>query len=125
MAKKGKGMVIGSGENKINPIHGEDLADVCVDAVDTNKSAVEVGGPEVLRHKDIFDIAFKVCGNKSKISHFPIWMKSLMLGFMRLFTTVKIYGPIEFFMTVLSTDMIAPKYGKLKLVDYFKDNMST
>ena len=47
-----------------------------------------------------------------------------MLGAMRLFTSVKVYGPIEFFMTVLSTDMIAPKYGKLKLVNYFKENMS-
>ena len=32
MAKKGRAYVFGSGENKINPIHGEDLAEICVKA---------------------------------------------------------------------------------------------
>ena len=122
MAKKGKGIVIGSGESKINPIHGEDLAEVCVSTVNSRESVIDVGGPEIFSHNDIFDVAFKVYGKKPKISHFPIWMKNLMLGIVRLFTSVKIYGPIEFFMSVLSTDMVAPKYGKLKLKDFFEEN---
>jgi len=36
MAKSGRVYLIGNGENKINPIHGADLAEVCVDAA-TNK----------------------------------------------------------------------------------------
>jgi uncharacterized protein YbjT (DUF2867 family) len=119
MAKKGKGMVIGSGNNKINPIHGADLAEVCVDAVNSQESMIEVGGPEIFTHNEIFEIAFDIYNAKLKVSHFPIWMKNLSLALLRIFTPVKVYGPVEFFMTVLSTNMVAPKYGKLKLEDYF------
>lgn len=119
MAKKGKGMVIGSGDNKINPIHGADLAEVCVAAANSEGSMIEVGGPEILTHKEIFDIAFDTYKAKPKVSHFPIWMKNISLTLLRIFTPVKVYGPVEFFMTVLSTDMVAPKYGQIKLKDYF------
>ena len=34
MARKGRVYLIGAGDNRINPIHGADLAEVCVDAVD-------------------------------------------------------------------------------------------
>jgi hypothetical protein len=41
---------------------------------------------------------------------------------LRLFTSVKIYGPLEFFMTVLATDLVAPKYGNRHLKDFFVEN---
>jgi hypothetical protein len=31
------------------------------------------------------------------------------------------YGPIEFFMTVLAMDMVAPKFGKHDLESYFNE----
>lgn len=124
MAKKGKGMVIGSGENKINPIHGADLAEVCVGAVNNAETTIEVGGPEILTHNEILDIAFRLYGKKPKISRFPNWMKSIILGLMRAFTPIKVYGPLEFFMTVLSKDMVAPTAGSRKLEDYFKENLN-
>ena len=34
MAKEGRGYIFGSGNNRINPIHGIDLAEVCVKAAD-------------------------------------------------------------------------------------------
>ena len=122
MAKKGKGIVIGSGDNKINPIHGADLAEVCVGAANNAKTTIEVGGPEILTHNEIFDIAFRLYGKKPKVSRFPNWMKSIVLRFMRVFTPIKVYGPLEFFMTVLSKDMVAPAAGSRKLDDYFEEN---
>ncbi len=50
MARKGKGFVFGSGEYKINPIHGEDLARVCVSAIIGSDGIIEVGGPDLLTH---------------------------------------------------------------------------
>ncbi|NNG26902.1 MAG: SDR family oxidoreductase, partial [Ignavibacteriaceae bacterium] len=47
MAKKGKGYVFGSGENKINPIHGEDLAEVCVNASKGDEKEIKIGGPDM------------------------------------------------------------------------------
>ena len=122
MAKKGKGMVIGTGENKINPIHGADLAEICVNAVGGDETEIKVGGPEVLTHREIFEIAFKILNKKVKISVFHMWMRNIMLGLARTFTSVKIYGPLEFFVTVLSMDMVAPKYGKHHLKDFFLEN---
>ena len=122
MAKKGKGLVIGSGENKINPIHGADLAEICINAVEGDETEINVGGPEVLTHREIFEIAFGVLNKKVKISRLPLWIRNLMLGLARIFTSVKVYGPLEFFMTVLSMNMVAPKYGKHHLKDFFLEN---
>jgi hypothetical protein len=37
----------------------------------------------------------------------------------RLFSSSKVYGPIEFFMTVMAMDMVAPEYGRHTLSEYF------
>jgi hypothetical protein len=43
------------------------------------------------------------------------------LGLTRFFTGSRTYGPIEFFMTVMAMDMVAPRYGKQTLKAYFTD----
>ena len=37
----------------------------------------------------------------------------------KFFSGSKFYGPIEFFMTVMAIDMIAPEYGEHTLKEYF------
>ena len=125
MAKKGRGYVFGTGNNRINPIHGKDLAEVCVKAVDDPRNEIQVGGPDIFTHNDILNLAFEVLGKKSKISKIPLWVSKLTVGFLRTFTSVKTYGPVEFFMTVLVEDLVAPQYGSKHLRDFFmehKDN---
>lgn len=124
MAKKGKGYVFGSGENKINPIHGEDLAEVCVNAAAGDEKEINVGGPDVLTHNEILTIAFNSLNKDVKISRIPIWIRNLLLATLRIFTSVKTYGPLEFFMTVLAIDLVAPIYGKHHLQDFFWENKS-
>lgn len=120
MAQKGRVFLIGNGAHKMNPIHGEDLAKVCVDAARNKVKEIPVGGPDVLTHNQIAEIAFSASGNKKKISHIPDWVKKLVLFMLRTFSNSKIYGPIEFFMTVLSMDMVAPQYGSRHLKIYFE-----
>lgn len=122
MAENGKGQVFGSGNYRMNPIHGEDLAEVCVNAATTNKKEIKVGGPDILTHNAIFEIAFNSIGKKVKISKTPIWVRDILVIILKIFTSVKTYGPEEFFMTVLSMDMAAPKYGKHHLKDFFIEN---
>jgi uncharacterized protein YbjT (DUF2867 family) len=119
MAKKGRGYVFGSGENKINPIHGEDLAEVCVGAASGQEKEINVGGPDILTHNQILTIAFESLGKKVKISRIPIWMRNFLLAALRMFTSVKTYGSLEFFMTVLAMDMVAPTHGKHHLKDFY------
>jgi uncharacterized protein YbjT (DUF2867 family) len=119
MAKRGRVYLFGNGELRANPIHGEDLATVCVDAIDKSDKEVEIGGPEILTQNDIALIAFDILGNEAKITHIPDWVRVTILKLVRLFTKSKVYGPVEFFMTVMSMNMLAPEYGKHTLKEYF------
>ncbi|MDX1351463.1 MAG: SDR family oxidoreductase [Thiomicrorhabdus sp.] len=120
MAKQGRVYLFGSGELRANPIHGEDLAVVCVDAINQHNKEIEVGGPQILTQNEIASIAFDIMGKKPQITHIPDWIRVITLKLIKLFTTSKFYGPIEFFMTVMAMDMIAPEYGKRTLKEYFK-----
>ncbi len=122
MAEKGRGFVFGSGDFRINPIHGKDLAEICVKSVDSDEKEIHVGGPDALTHNEILVIAFDTLGKTVKISKIPLWIKDCLLTMLRTFTSVKTYGPVEFFMTVLAVDMIAPVYGKHHLKDFFLKN---
>ena len=124
MAKKGTVNLFGDGSFKSNPIHGADLAKVCVDAIESNENTIEVGGPEVFTHNEIAKLAFKVVNKKQRIKYMPEWMRKAILWFTRTFTSSKTYGPIEFFFTVLAMDMVAPKYGTHKLSDYYAEMQS-
>ena len=119
MAKRGRVYLFGNGELRANPIHGEDLATVCVDAIDKPDKEVEIGGPETLTQNDIALIAFDILGTKPKITHIPDWVRVTILKMVRLFTGSRVYGPVEFFMTVMSMNMLAPEYGKHTLKEYF------
>ncbi len=59
MANKGKIYLFGDGELKSNPIHGEDLAKICVNQINSNDTELNVGGPEILTQNQIAEIAFK------------------------------------------------------------------
>jgi uncharacterized protein YbjT (DUF2867 family) len=119
MAKKGRVYLFGDGELKTNPIHGEDLAAVCVDTIDKSDKEIKVGGPETLTHNDIAAKAFETLGVKPKITHIPNSFRVAVLKMVRLFSGSKVYGPIEFFMTVMAMDMVAPEYGRHTLGEYF------
>jgi uncharacterized protein YbjT (DUF2867 family) len=124
MAKKGTVNLFGDGIFRMNPIHGADLAEVCVNAIESNEKTIEIGGPEVFTHNEIAELAFKVLNKRPKIKYMPEWMRKTILALTRTFTSSKTYGPMEFFFTVLAMDMVAPKYGSQKLSDFFIETRS-
>jgi len=119
MAKKGKVSLFGNGENNINPIHGADLAEVCVNAIKAPDKEVNIGGPEKYTFRQIAELAFKVLNKKSKISSLPVWMIKIILPLMRTFTSSKTYGPVEFMMSIMTMDVVGELYGKEMLEDFF------
>lgn len=119
MAKRGRVYLFGNGENKINPIHGEDLAKVCLDAVDKDEPEIEVGGPEIFTQNQIGEMALKAWNKPVKISRLPDWIRRFILWFVRTFFSSKTYGPLEFFLTAMASDMVAPTYGTNRLTDHF------
>lgn len=121
MAQKGRIYLFGDGKLKSNPIHGHDLAQVCIDAVDHEETEIKVGGPETLSQFEIANIAFEVAGKPVKITYIPNWIRRLSLKALKLILSTDKFGPIEFFMNVMAIEMTAPEYGVQNLRDYFKN----
>lgn len=119
MAKSGKVYLFGDGKLKLNPIHGFDLAKEIIRIIDQDKEELCIGGPDLLSQNEIAELALKAYGKPVKIIHLPDWTRKVALWFIRTFTSSKIYGPIEFFMTTMGLDMTAPLYGNYKLADFF------
>ncbi|MEM6723858.1 MAG: SDR family oxidoreductase, partial [Bacteroidota bacterium] len=121
-AEKGNIFLFGKGDQKLNPIHGADLAEVVVDAIDSNLKEIEVGGPELFSQQEIAELALATYQKPSRIRHLPDWLRRVTIRFMRTFTKAKVYGPIEFFLTLMAEDQVAPKYGQHRLKDFFEAN---
>ena len=122
MADKGKVYLFGSGEFKGNPIHGADLAEYMVQKLDSDETELDIGGPDVLSQNQMTRAAFKAVGKKEKMVYIPLWIKNIIINLVRWFSSQKTYGPIEFFMTVMAMDMVAPAFGKYHLEDFFMEN---
>ncbi len=121
MAEKGKIYLFGSGESKLNPIHGEDLAKECVEQIKSNVLELEIGGPEILTHKEIAEMAFKVAGKKPRITYISNWVRKFLLTIGKIMMSKYKYGSFEFFMNAVVMEMVAPKYGKRRLKEYFEE----
>jgi len=122
MAKKGRVSVFGNGENKINPIHGADLAEVCVNAINKSKKEINIGGPEIFTFNEIAEMALQVQNKPIKISKLPMWMIKTILPIMKTFTSSRTYGPIEFMMTVMTMDVVGDSFGNHHLKEFFEKN---
>ncbi|MDR6300966.1 SDR family oxidoreductase [Mesonia maritima] len=124
MAKGGRVYLFGDGQQKLNPIHGADLAQVCVDKMMVKSSEESVGGPDVLTQNEIGELALKAWNKPIKISHLPDWVRRGVIWFLRTFTSSKIYGPIEFFLTAIADDNVANTYGTHHLKDFFESKVA-
>jgi len=121
MARKGTVYLFGNGEYKGNPIHGSDLANFIVMSMNNNETEREVGGPDLLTQNEMAHMAFTATEKKEKIVYIPIWITNMVIKLVRWFSGQKTYGPIEFFMTVMTIDMIAPMYGDKHLSDFYQE----
>ncbi len=125
MAQRGKVYLFGSGEQKFNPIHGKDLAIACVDAIESDQTEINIGGPDILTQNEVAEMALTACGNPVKITHLPHGLRKCIVWILRAFTSSKTYGPIEFFLTLMAEDAIAPRYGSHRLGTFFQSEMDT
>jgi len=120
MAKSGRVYLIGKGENRINPIHGADLATVCVDAVTDKEHEIPVGGPITYTLKEIAELAFSTFGKNPKIALIPPWLAKLAIGVIRPFNK-QISDLAEFFITAGQADSVAPAIGTHTLGSYYQE----
>jgi len=118
-ARTGRVFVFGSGGARINPISGRDLANASVDAFLRGEPELDIGGPRVFTHEEIAKLAFATVGRRASIWHLPMWTARAASRMLRAVTPVQVYGPVEFFLTVVTRDMVAPAHGQDQLADFF------
>ena len=120
MARSGRAYLFGDGSNRINPIHGADLAKVCVDALERRERQLEVGGPEELTYHEIAELAFDVLEQPAKITCIPRPLVSATVRALRWLTPAKVHGPVEFMASVMTMDVIGQPHGQRRLADHFR-----
>jgi uncharacterized protein YbjT (DUF2867 family) len=119
MAKRGRSFLVGEGSNLMNPIHGRDLAQVCVETAEGDELEVEAGGPDVMTQREAAMLAFDVVGKPLKIHVIPMWLARGLVKFIALFSTQ--FGDLaEFIVTAGEIDGIGPKRGTTSLRSYFE-----
>lgn len=119
MARQGRVWLIGSGKNKMNPIHGEDLAKVCVDALESDETEVNVGGPEVMTYRQIAETAFAALDEPAKINSVPGWLMKSIVSLSKIFNRHQ--GELlAFFTTEMLSDVVAPRRGSHRLLDHYR-----
>jgi len=118
MAKRGRVFLFGKGENRMNPIHGLDLAVSCVDAISSQDKEVNIGGPQALSYREIGQIAFESYHKPIKITSVPIWLIKIIVRITKVFN--KHQGELLAFFTCAGTsDAVAPSYGSISLKEYY------
>jgi uncharacterized protein YbjT (DUF2867 family) len=120
MAKRGVSFLVGAGENRFNPIHGADLAEVCVDAMESDETVMGAGGPDTMSQREAAELAFEVVGRPARIVVLPMW---LMRGGVKLVGKLNTqFGDLfEFIVTAGEIDGVAPSVGKTTLRSYFEE----
>jgi uncharacterized protein YbjT (DUF2867 family) len=119
MAVKGRAYLVGAGTNLMNPIHGRDLAEACVDTLEGEELEVEAGGPDVMTQREAAELAFEVAGYPAKISVIPMWVARALVKFIGLLS--KQFGDLgDFIVTAGEIDGVGPKRGKQTLKSYFE-----
>lgn len=120
MASSGRVYLVGDGEKKINPIHGADLARVCVDATRSQRREIPVGGPVTYTHTEIAELAFSVLGRSPRITKIPARLVNAVVNMIRPFSK-HYYTLAAFFTTVMQHDFDAPKTGTHTLKEFYEE----
>jgi uncharacterized protein YbjT (DUF2867 family) len=119
MAKKGRAYMVGDGSNKMSPIHGRDLAEVCVDTAEGDELQVEAGGPDVMTQREAAELAFEVVGKPAKITVIPMWMARGLVKLVGLLSTQ--FGDLaDFIVTAGEIDGVGPARGTTSLRSYLE-----
>ena len=119
MANKGRVFLIGSGDNRANPIHGADLALSCADAIEGSKLEINVGGPEIMTWKQVATLALETLNQPIKITMVPLWVMNFIQYATRILSPHKA-GLLAFFITMATQDMVGQTTGTHTLKAHYK-----
>ncbi len=120
MARNGFMFSLGEGETRSNPIHGADLAKVCVDAAEGEAREIDAGGPEIFTYRQVAKMAADVVEKQPFNISLPVWLAdgiAAVTGFINR----DIHDIALFATTVSKNDTVAPQYGTHRLREFFEE----
>lgn len=120
MAKAGRVWLFGSGQHKINPVHGADLAAATFKAIARGDVWHDVGGPDTYTHDELAKLCFSVVGKPPRITHLPDGLRRMTLRILPYLAPRRIAGPAQFFLTALAMNMTAENFGTHRLATHFQ-----
>ena len=120
MARTGRVYFIGNGNNKINPIHGADLASVCAGAITGKEKEIPVGGPDTYQVKEIAELAFSTLNRRTRITRISPFLANLSVKAIRPFNK-QMSDLVDFFVTAGEQDGVAPATGSHSLKTYYDE----
>lgn len=119
LARKGAVPLMGTPEvAKTNPIDDRDLAEVCLEAVESDFGDQEVGGPEVLSRLELVEQAFAALGKPVKTRKLPDGVVHFVSALIKPFNP-RLANITRFYLAVSQEDCIAPARGSRRISDYF------
>lgn len=121
-ARHGRAYLLGSGETRINPIHGADLASEvvrCIEDAGAYNRTYDVGGPDTFTYAEIAQVAFQALGTQPHITHIT---PRLVDGLSQVLKPFNLTGAgfLRFFRWVMTADMVAVPIGQIHLGDFFR-----
>lgn len=119
MAKGGRVFLFGDGHFRLNPIHGDDLAEVVVDAIEKGRGTLNVGGPDTFTHKQLAEMALEVSNKPIRITFMWDFIRRLILTTLPWVSPISIYGPAQFFLEAMAIDCLGETQGKHHLRDFW------
>ncbi len=120
MATSGAIIWPGDGSLSINPIHGADMGEICVDTAASGHQEIDIGGPDVFTYKELFTLAFKTINKQPRIIFIPLW---IVKGLHALIKPLNLHiaDMLAFAISVNEIDNAAPRYGELHMKDFFEE----
>ena len=120
MARAGISLRLGTGETRMNLIHGADLAHFIVDRVPDAPGQWDVGGPDILTYRELEELAFAAVGKKPRSIGVPEpvlrsaeWVADRV--------SPRIGNLTRFFSEGLVTDAVGLPTGSHHIADYFRE----
>ena len=121
LARRGWLLDVGDGQARTNPIDERDLATVVVDAaLGTGPRELAVGGPEILRRRELLELVAGVAARRVRIVGVPVWLARLGAYGLRPFHP-RIAQLASFACGLGAHDVIAPALGTRRLADYLTE----
>jgi uncharacterized protein YbjT (DUF2867 family) len=120
-ARRGLAIGFADGKARSNPIHEADLALVCVEAIESESSEIEVGGPEIFTRREEIELAFAAVERKTRVLQVPQPLFKAALPLIRLGDRRR-GEMLEFLASISRTDLVAPKHGTRLLSDYLREH---